>query len=337
MMTERVNELITRVISGMATQDETAELLNWVESAEENKLLFASMKNAGNLAAMNEYVKDSALLNDRYREFIRLYRESKDDFRPVQGFMSKSLVISLRRIAASILLIVGISVSTGYLLFHTPIVEPSNNQLIVPSGQQAQLTLSDGTRIWLNSRSKLIYPGNFSGRNREVTLEGEAFFEVIPNPDKPFIVRSDILAVKVLGTSFNFSAYKDDKDLKMTLVDGSISIIGEQKKEITKLKPSQTAVFSRFQKTIFISSDDTELYTSWRNGQFKFRRMHFEDISRRLSRNFNVDFVIKKENLKQVTFSGSFHNYESLDQILHAFQRNYPFHYKINKNQIIIE
>jgi ferric-dicitrate binding protein FerR (iron transport regulator) len=123
----------------------------------------------------------------------------------------------------------------------------------------------------------------------------------------------------------------------MTLVDGSISILGEGKNEITTLKPSQTAVYSRSQKTIFISSDDTELYTSWRNGQFKFRRMHFEEISRRLSRNFNVDFVIKKENLKQVTFSGSFHNYESLDQILHAFQRNYPFHYKINKNQIIIE
>ena len=335
-MTERMNELITRVISGMATQDETTELLKWVESAEENKLLFASMKNAGNLAVMSEYLKDSELLNERYREFIRLRGEIKDGLSIGQGFMGKSLVISLRRLAASIILIVGISVSTGYLLFHKPFEEPSMNQLVVPSGQQAQLTLSDGTRIWLNARSRLIYPGNFTGRTREVLLDGEAFFEVMPNSDKPFVVKSDLLAVKVLGTSFNFSAYKDDKELKMTLVEGSISIIGEHKNEITRLKPSQTGVYSKSKKTLFISSEDTELYTSWRNGQFKFRRMHFEDISRRLSRNFNVDFVIQKENLKKVTFSGSFHKYESLDQILRAFQHNYPFQYKINKNQVII-
>jgi ferric-dicitrate binding protein FerR (iron transport regulator) len=252
-------------------------------------------------------------------------------------FNKGQLKISLPRLAAAVISIIGLSIAFSYLFFHESKVQTVDNKLVVPSGQQAQLTLSDGTKIWLNSRSELRYPGNFTGNNREVFLDGEAYFEVTHDPDMPFIVRSKYLGIKVLGTSFNFSAYKDDAAIRMTLVEGLVSIIDSRNKMLLQLKPQQTAVYSKAGKRITLSGGDTDIYISWREGQFKFRKMSFDEISSRLGRNFNVVFRIQNEEMKHTTFSGSFYNYESLDQILRILQRNYPFHYEINGNEVLIK
>jgi transmembrane sensor len=276
-------------------------------------------------------------LDERYASLREMIRTSEKESEESLKVNARIIRLSLRQIAASILFIAGISVLISFLFLRTGNSETAYHQLMVPSGQQAQLTLSDGTVIWLNSRSKLRYPGKFGRNSRKIFLEGEAYFEVAHNAHKPFIVNTELLGIKVLGTSFNFSAYPDDPQVKMTLVKGSVSVTGKRNKEIVRLTPGQTAIYSKTEKKMVLTEGDTELYISWREGQFKFYRMTFEDIARRLSRNFNVTFRIQNDDIRNTTFNGSFYNYESLDQILHILQKNYPFNYTSTKNEIVIK
>jgi transmembrane sensor len=336
MENKKLQELMIRVITGRASGEETSELLRMVEASEENKKAFADLKNINTLAGLQNH-HDKVDLDDRYnslRQRIRASEENSDNGLRIER---RKFLLNLRQIAASIIFIAGISVFITFLFFRSGRSETAYHQLLVPSGQQAQLTLSDGTIIWLNSRSKLRYPGKFARKNRKVFLEGEAYFEVAHNEHKPFIVNSDLLGIKVLGTSFNFSAYPDDKTVKMTLVNGSVSVTGIHDREIVRLVPGQTAIYTRSDNKLVLTKDETELYTSWREGQFKFYKMTFGDIARRLSRNFNVTFRIENQEMNSTTFNGSFYNYESLDQILHILQKNYPFHYTITKNEVIIK
>jgi ferric-dicitrate binding protein FerR (iron transport regulator) len=336
MENKKLQELMIRVITGRASGEETSELLKMVETSEENKQAFADFKNTNVLAGLRDHY-DGMDLEERYKNLKDRIRSSEENAENMLRIETRKILLNLRQIAASIVFIVGISVLISCLFFRSGSSETAYHQLVVPSGQQAQLTLSDGTVIWLNSRSKLRYPGKFARTNRKVLLEGEAYFEVAPNEHKPFIVNSELLGIKVLGTSFNCSAYPDDKTVKITLVNGSVSVTGKHDREIVRLVPGQTAIYTRSDNKMVLTNDETGLYTSWREGQFKFYKMTFGDIARRLSRNFNVTFRIENQEMNNTTFNGSFYNYESLDQILHILQKNYPFHYTITKNEVIIK
>lgn len=241
------------------------------------------------------------------------------------------------RYAALIITTVCVTTVLTYLIWNKKI-PVSYNQLEVPCGQQAKLTLADGTKIWLNSKSRLIYPDHFSGNTREVLLDGEGYFEVTHNTQKPFIVKTSTLKVKVLGTSFNVSSYINDNEMRLTLVHGSVSVLDPTTNiEIKKLKPSEMAVYSKNDNLIYVKTVETDLFSSWRNGQMKFRKMSFEDISKRLSRNFNITIVIRGNELKNTIFTGSFYNYEPLDGILTVLRTNKHFDYKIQKDTVIIK
>lgn len=190
-----------------------------------------------------------------------------------------------------------------------------NNHLVIPKGRTYQLHLEDGSRIWLNSESELIYPEQFIGDKREVTLIGEAFFEVTPNTKKPFYVKTKGVEIKVLGTSFNVSCYEKDNTISTTLVEGSVSIHTEQGNEET-ITPSEQFTYNRKNHLTNIQTVNTELYTSWINGKYIFKDATLEEIIDKLQRWYDISPNYKEEELKNKRFSITIDRQSTLDQIL---------------------
>lgn len=328
------NELLIRYLSGDCKDDECEALLTWVENSDENKRHFAEMKNSWVISNIQANKVNQNETADSFKSVLNKIQNSENG-----SENSSSPKISIFwRIAATVIITIGLTSLINYLIWSEPEKITAYNELSVPSGQQAQLTLADGTHIWLNSKSKLIYPGEFSSKTREVILEGEGYFQVSHNPEKPFIVKTSHLDVKVLGTSFNITNYSDEDKISFALESGSISLLekGTENSKL-KLKPTDLAVFSKTTHDIQLSKGDADIYKSWLKGQFKFRNLSFEDIARRLGRNFNVQFVFENEKVKKIKYNGSFYNYEPLHQILKIMQTNSAFRYRIVKDKVFIE
>lgn len=330
------NESIIKYLSRTASEEEIQELFDWVESSEKNKQEFADLKNAWTLSTIGIKSSDSKSVVEFDSILAKITTEHQ-----VQSNYHKGIRYFFfgpaGKIAASILISVALTACLSYFVWHK--YEPETlNVISVPSGQQSQLTLSDGTKIWLNARSRLTFPANFSKKTRLVKLEGEGYFEVAHDENKPFIVETQNIAVKVLGTTFNIASYGDDKEAIVTLVNGSVSLLNHSKaKELVKLKPGEMAIFNKESQKVGISKVDPDLYTSWHNGQFKFRKLSFEKISRRLGRNFNVVFYFENQQLKNTTYNGSFYKYESLENILKVMKLNTQFSYQLKKDSVIIK
>lgn len=173
------------------------------------------------------------------------------------------------------------------------------NTLQVPRGGEYQLVLEDGTKVWLNAESSLRYPTDFSC-GREVSLAGEAYFEVVKNDKLPFIVRMGENRIEVLGTKFNVSAYPEN-NLCATLVEGSVKI-SSAFSSVTLL-PDEQAMISP-SGHIGTRTVDTSLFTAWTQGRYEFRQTELEDIAEQLSRWYNVNIHFRDESLKHRRFAG---------------------------------
>lgn len=190
-----------------------------------------------------------------------------------------------------------------------------NNHLVIPKGKTYQLLLSDGTRIRLNSETELIYPTRFTGNKREVTLIGEAYFEVAKNKENPFIVNAKGMEVKVLGTTFNICSYTEDRIASTTLIEGSVAIQTEDGEEQT-ISPSEQFTFNRNNKKTTIRTVDTELYTSWINGTYVFKNTPLEEIITKLQRWHDFSVIFEDNALKRTRYSLSVDKETTLEHLL---------------------
>ncbi|WP_420398651.1 FecR family protein [Flagellimonas sp.] len=240
----------------------------------------------------------------------------------------------------------GSKVQIGSLKEVDQVTEKNNeivyNTLLVPYGRRSQIELSDGSKVWLNSGSKLVYPVIFKGKNREVYLEGEGIFEVAHNEKQPFIVKAENHEIEVLGTIFNVSNYLDDGNISTTLKSGSVEIhYGEEsffgQKQALKIAPGTQAVYTKNAKRISARKVDVENYFSWRRGVFIFKSDDLKHIMKRLSRYYNVDIVINNVELEDQTFSGYLDLKEDVENVVKIIKETTDFEYTTqNENQIII-
>lgn len=227
-------EILIRYFENRTTDEENAQVVVWFNDSEENKVEFASLKNTWALAG---FVADTESLNELH--------ESK-----CTNSSRLNVVRTAMRYAAVIIVAILSTLSVLYysdrLVDNGQIVSEGRrnayNEIVVPRGQQAHLTLSDGTKIWINSKSKLIYPSDFEGKDRIVSLDGEAYFEVTKDASRPFIVETNSIDIKVLGTSFNLSAYRDDSVCSVGLDEGLVSVLSKSKGELTQVRPGELMV-----------------------------------------------------------------------------------------------
>lgn len=212
------------------------------------------------------------------------------------------------------------------------------NEVYVPYGQTFNLKLSDGTKVWLNAGTRLRFPQNLSAaaQNRMVYLEGEAFFDVTKDEKRPFIVNAENLDVKVLGTQFNVSAYKSDRKIATTLVEGSVSVYeNSNPNENILLTPSYQAAFVKENGAMTKKKVDPRVYTSWIENRLIIDNLTFEEILTKLERSHNVSIINQVESLRNEIFKGEFEN-EDIKTILTTIAASTSFTFAIENNVVTI-
>ena len=196
------------------------------------------------------------------------------------------------------------------------------NKLEIPRGGEFCLTLSDGTRVWLNSETSIQYPVAFGAKERRVFVQGEAYFEVAKNPEKKFIVSTSHQSqIEVLGTHFNVEAYEKEDRISATLVEGKIGFIYKSNDVSKKvlMDPGQKLVYDSKDNKVQLYSTSGESEIAWKEGKIIFRNTPLEEGLRMLEKRYNVEFIIKNDRLKGDSFTGTFTN-QRLERILEYFR-----------------
>ena len=200
--------------------------------------------------------------------------------------------------------------------------EVKYNTLIVPRGGEFSLELADGTRVWLNTESKLRYPVAFTGDERRVEMDGEVYFEVAKNREKPFVVTVNGVDIRVLGTSFNVSAYQED--VVTTLVTGKVQL--KKGDEQVVLLPNQQAIWS--DDKFKVKQVDARNYVLWKEGIFYFEDVDLEMILDDMARWYNVNIFYVNPTLKKMKFSVEIKRYEDINEILRRIEKKTVYLYK---------
>lgn len=265
---------------------------------------------------------------------------------PIQPGKSKALLVLAsgekvelgttipKKISDGGIAIEGDSAALIYSL-QTELAESLFNELIIPVGAEYRLCLSDGTVVYLNAESRLRYPVNFGKGKREVELEGEAYFEVAPDKERPFRVKTSDLDVRVLGTGFNVSVYRDGYRSEVTLAHGAV-IVEEGGKEVA-LKPDEQIVVDRQSGKVFVQTVDASKICSWRSGILYFKGMPLEELAVKLSRWYDVQFFFTSEKLKQLKFTGAFKKYNSIDYVLSLIEATTDIRVQIKGRTIMVD
>lgn len=208
------------------------------------------------------------------------------------------------------------------------------NKIIVPTGGEYNLILSDGTWVYLNAESVITYPQKFVGEKREVTLEGEAYFQVTASKEHPFIVKTKDMDVLVTGTEFNVKAYPDELNVQTTLLRGKVAVFaGIDKKEKIEIEPNQQAEWSRENVKLQVREVDPDLFVAWKNGQFLFRQDRLEDIMKTLARWYDMEVFYLDESIKNMAFAGKLDRSEDITPILNVLRATDKLTVEVNGNE----
>ena len=326
-MEEKIQLLMTGYLSGNLTESEQLELKNHLELNPIDRKIFEDYqmlwKESEQRIEARTIDVESALQKTKFKLFPR-----------------KQNIFNLLQRVAAVFILAGLF-SAAYIHYFTsvPVSVISENPLMMQEvsaifGTRTKFQLPDGTTVFLNSGSKLIFPIQFSNNSRKVELIGEAFFEVTTNPSKPFIVKTSEINVKVLGTAFNLQAYPESEEINTTLVHGKVILETEFdgiSKQVAELKPSDHAVFHTNDKAIKISAEeDLDKFIGWKDGKLVFFNDPIENVSEKLGNWYNVTVKINNTELKEYRFTATFTD-EPIEQVLDLLSKSSPIRYQIKQ------
>lgn len=297
-------EILYRFFRGEATPDEERRLMAWLDADGENRRVFDRERAMFNALQLFAPVPAAAPV----RRTGRLYR----------------LAGQALRIAAVVALAVG--VSWGVISHRERSWERLTNRIVVPAGQRINLTLQDGTSVWLNSGAELEYPALFAGDTRQVKLNGTALFDVARDTEHPFVVETFACQVEVLGTRFNVHADAEDNEFSTALFQGSVRVTSheEQPQQVT-LKPSEKVFLQDGRLTVEHSDDPNEYL--WAEGQISISGCSFEEILKRFESCYGVRFEVRLKKMPRVESIGKIRISDGIEHALGILQRNCDFRY----------
>ncbi len=326
-MQEKIHILMSGYFTGNLTDAEKQELINHLESNPADRKIFDDYRllweESGQKIALKPIDVEEALTKTKLRLVFK-------KFNYLQFFQKAAAVLLLAVLFSSVYI---------YYDKATGSSERNGRRVIVQEistifGMRSKFQLSDGTLVNLNSGSKLIFPTEFTDKTRNVELVGEAFFEVTPNPAKPFIVKTSEINVKVLGTAFDLQAYPGTNKISATLVHGKIVLERELigiSKQLAELKPSDRAVFKTDEKVINISAEeDLDKFIAWKDGKLVFFNDPIENVAEKLGNWYNVTVKISNNELKKYRFTATFTD-EPIEQVLDLLSKSSPIKYQIRK------
>lgn len=321
------DDWITGYLDGTLTPQEEKELGKWILADDSHKKYYYEMTEI----ALAAQASDNKSGEKAFERFLRRTGQSVQvPVRTLRPYL---------QIAASLLIGVFLGI-TGLYLFnrdHFSTSATAMQTIEVPYGSKSRVILADGTKVWLNAGSKFSCPGNFTGKNREVQLQGEGYFEVTRNPQRPFLVNTREIGVQVLGTKFNIKAYTGEKFATVTLAEGSIHFINKfQPDSSFTMKPGEQAVFNTDTRHTLLQKTSPEQACGWITGAHFFNELTFEEIANRLEKTYDVTFIFKNSKQKELVFYGKFKPDETLDDILYIMSGSKKFTYKKTDNVIEI-
>lgn len=309
-------QTLYKFFNGKASSAEKEALRFWLEaSPEHEKELFRE----------REFFDAVILAED---QFI-----STETSRSNKASVFRKIIFELIKVAA----VLAIAVGCGYFFYQSEMnkMRQALNIIHVPAGQRVNLTLPDGTNVWLNARSEMQYPAMFSGSKREVKLNGEAYFDVIHNEDKPFVVRTDKCNIEVLGTKFNVEAYSDSDDFYTALMEGAVRVSDNS-------NPAKTILLSPNYQVTFINNKlsatpifDFDQYR-WKEGLLCFQNIEFNELMIRFEKCYGIQIVIKNKELHNYVCSGKFRISDGIDNALRILQKDAKYIFERNKEDSII-
>lgn len=324
-------ELIARCLDKSASEAEKQELLQWINESKENESLYFTMKELYEAGNWNTLRQEA----DTIGNWQQLRTKIDESNQPAKN--KKFRIIHLVKYAA--ILVLGAVISVMFLkLNSSKNINPEfKNQIVTGIGERSQLVLPDGTKVWVNSCSSVSYKYDYGTNSRNVYLEGEAYFKVTKNEELPFIVHTQGAEIKALGTAFNVTAYHNDVELSAVLLEGSISFkqVGNENAQV--IKPGEKITYSKSTQLTNIEEVNAESYVAWSNGETSFEHLKMDEITKRLQRNYHVTFVLQNEKIKNMHFTGTFRNYESLEQILKVISTNTDLNCKIIRDTVFMK
>lgn len=328
---ERIDYLIVSYLDHHLTKDEEEELHSWLSLSEENRHYFVEMQDFYKTAGLkHEYIPDCETAYQRFQTHVSSKQKIKKSKKQV-GF-----VYLFRRIAAVALIFLLCGLGYYYVNYRFPQGDKQYT-IYAPYGSKTRIELPDKSVVWLNAGSTLTYAQNFGQKGRQVTLQGEGYFEITRNPAMPFTVRTKEVSVKVLGTKFDVKAYPDDRQLDVTLLHGSVQLTTiYQPENRLILKPNQLAVVDKVHKAVSVEQVNAKDAASWTEGKLVFKNESLERIARRLERDYNVTIDVKDNCLDSLRFYGDFCKTQSIQEIFDIMTSGNEFHYSMNKHQITI-
>lgn len=317
-------QLIIRFLTHTCIPGDARLIEQWIASDKANADRLFEMERIWSLKDELRF-SDKKEIEEAYNRFTLSLQKNK---KIVQRFYLYSVLKY-----AAIILLIGL---LGLNLYKMTQVESTGTNLIeVPKGQRASLTLSDGTKVWLNSQSKLIYPARFSDKERNIRLEGEAFFEVMHKKKIPFVVNTSLLAVKVLGTKFNVKAYFNEQSV-VTLAAGKVEVETNDHKNKLTLMPNEQVSYSENSGMMLEKNINANTVKSWTDGEIAFVQQRLDNIIDDLERKFNVAIYITDSSLKAEIFTCRFKNTATIEQVLLLLKETRRIDYSFEGEQIRI-
>jgi len=307
-----------RYLDGTASEDEVKSVFQWMEASCENKKKVIQFKKIWVMSSRSD-----ENLEKIWNQVLLKTRREKGKFKNLYYYA---------KYAAAIAIVFCLGVFVHSIFLGTPAGEDpyvGEIQIDVPLGPMSNVVLPDGTKVQLNSGSRLTCAVNLDHNVREVLLEGEAFFDVARDSLRPFFVKTKKLDFKVYGTSFNIQAYYEDQEVNATLIEGSLGVVDKSGAELVRLVPGENALYRNDEQDLEIRKVDLSLYTSWKNGLITFRELTMKDIARKIERWYNVEIVIVNPKLEDQRYFGAIMKNKPVDQILEVFRLTSSLKYRI--------
>lgn len=330
MEKDTIYTLISKYFDEGCTSDEVASILDWCNQSEENKKEFIQLKKAWVLSNKNY---DNKIESSAPHVWANICKNLSN--KPIKMYTKRSLIYytSISAVAAVLLILVlNIFVEYGFKNQNIQYTD-----IYMPRGEKGQVTLPDGTKVWLNADSKLTFPNDFNSENRTVLLDGEAYFDVIKDEKHQFIVKTGSVDIKVHGTAFCVTAYPEERHIDVFLQRGSVSVYrSETEEELASLKPSQHISINKDSFIASVNNLDDNSEISWTFDELVFDHTPLREVLTKMGKWYGVNIIVtippSQQDLKYRFKIKS----ESLTEILELINKMTPIEYKIDGKEVTI-
>lgn len=313
-MSKLNEDIIIRYLENRCSEEDFVLINEWMKESDEN---------AGELFRMEEIYQLGKFPFEEENLVVRA--ERRLGRRLEQENQKKQEVFKLRSVLRYAAAIVGVMVLAAGLAYW---FRNKAEELVVASaahGQVREMLLPDGTKVWLNQSSVLKYPRAFEGKERHVYLDGEAYFEVARNHEKPFMVKSPAMDVRVLGTSFNIKCRPDNSFAETTLIEGEVEVKDKSDKGRITLLPGQKAVLNRVTGRMQVKQVDPKMEIVWHNDLIPFEKSSIFQIAAALERFYGVKIILSPDVDSTNTYSGVLKKKDNIESVLNSLRNSIPF------------